>query len=185
MATTAVPGGVPVTPPEPRSWRALTIAAWAVVAALPLIGFLSLIMREQLDPNFSNPQLHFGLFLAVGAGLLIIAYDAGESAQRRGDARVLLISLAFLSTGAFLMLHAFGTAGVLFEDERAGFKIAIPVGLLISAAFAIASAFVDARPQFAPVVVRANQTGPWKLAAFSNALAGAFSLGETKRSQTA
>ncbi len=154
MATTAVQGGVSLTPPEPRSWRALTIAAWAVVAALPLIGFLSLLMREQLDPNFSNPQLHFGLFLAVGAGLLIIAYDAGESAERRGDARVLLISLAFLATGAFLMLHSFGTAGVLFEDERAGFKIAIPVGLLISAGFAVASAFVDARPQFAVAVVR-------------------------------
>jgi adenylate cyclase len=151
---TAVQGGVPVTPPEPRSWRAFTIAAWAVVAALPLIGFLSLLMRDQLDPNLSNPQLHFGLFLAVGAGLLIIAYDAGESAERRGDARVLLISLAFLATGAFLMLHAFGTAGVLFEDERAGFKIAIPVGLLISAAFALSSAFVDARPHFAPAVVR-------------------------------
>ena len=154
MATTAVQGGVALTPPEPRSWRALTIAAWAAVAALPLIGFLSLLMREQLDPNFSNPQLHFGLFLAVGAGLLIIAYDAGESAERRGDARVLLISLAFLATGAFLMLHSFGTAGVLFEDERAGFKIAIPVGLLISAGFAVASAFVDARPQFAVAVVR-------------------------------
>ena len=67
---------------------------------------------------------------------------------------MLLISLAFLTTGAFLMLHSFGTAGVLFEDERAGFKIAIPVGLLISAGFAVASAFVDARPQFAVAVVR-------------------------------
>ena len=45
-------------------------------------------------------------------------------------------------------------AGVLFEDERAGFKIAIPVGLLISAGFAVASAFVDARPGFAVAVVR-------------------------------
>ena len=60
MATTAMQGGVSLTPPAPRSWRALTIAAWAVVAALPLIGFLSLIMRDQLDPNLSNPQLHFG-----------------------------------------------------------------------------------------------------------------------------
>ena len=86
--------------------------------------------------------------------MLIIAYDAGESAQRRGDARVLLISLAFLTTGAFLMPHAFGTAGVLFQTERAGFKVAIPVGLLLSAGFALATAFADARPWFPAAVVR-------------------------------
>src|SRR5215208_6504294 len=154
MATTAVQRGLPVVPPEPRGGRALVVAAWVLAALLPLVGFLSLILREQLDPNLNNPELHFLLFLAVGAGLLIIAYDAGESAERRGDARVLLISLAFLATGAFLMLHSFGTAGVLFEADRAGFKIAIPVGLLISAGFAVASAFVDARPGFAPMVGR-------------------------------
>ena len=68
MATTAVQGGVSLTPPEPRSWRALTIAAWAVVAALPLIGFLSLLMREQLDPNFSNPQCTSGSFWPSALG---------------------------------------------------------------------------------------------------------------------
>ena len=56
------------------------------------------------------------------------AYAAGEAANRRGDARVLLISLAFLATGGFLGLHALGTAGVLFAGEHAGFKVANPVG---------------------------------------------------------
>src|SRR3954470_11400588 len=143
----------PAAPEHPWS-RALLIGSWAMAAALPLVGFLSLLLRRQLDPSFSNPKLHFVLFLAVGAGLFVLAYDAGESSARRGDARVTLVSLAFLATGAFLMLHAFGTTGVLFEDERAGFKVAIPVGLLISAAFAVASAFVDVRPEFAPAVVR-------------------------------
>jgi class 3 adenylate cyclase len=128
--------------------------AWAAAAALPLVGFVSLLRREQLDPNWSNPQLHFVLFSVIGAGLFVLAYDAGESASRRGDARVLLISLAFLVTGAFLLLHALGTVGVLFKRQYAGFKIAIPVGLLIAALFASASAFVDARPAFAPMVVR-------------------------------
>ncbi len=40
-------------------------------------------------------------------------------------------------------LHAFGTQGVLFAESRAGFQIAIPMGLLVSAFFAAASAFVD------------------------------------------
>jgi class 3 adenylate cyclase len=132
----------------------LTVIAWAFAAALPLIGLLSLLMREQLDPNWDNHRLHFTLFLGVGAGLLILAYAAGDSADRRGDARVLLISLAFLSTGAFLGLHALGTAGVLFTVDHAGFKIAIPVGLLIAALFGAGSAFVDLRPEFAAWVVR-------------------------------
>ena len=154
MATSAVQRGAPAIGPAPRGGRWLVVAAGVVAALLPIIGFASLLLREQLDPDFSNPQLHFTLFLAVGAGLLIIAYDAGESAHRRGDARVLLISLAFLSTGAFLMLHAFGTADVLFKTERAGFKVAIPIGLLLSAGFALASAFADARPWLPAAVVR-------------------------------
>src|SRR5919204_1963530 len=37
----------------------------------------------------------------------------------------------------------------------------------------------------APLVVRANQTGWWNAWAFSNAVSGAFSFGETNRSHTA
>src|SRR5205085_1674629 len=51
-------------------------------------------------------------------------------------------------------LHAFGTAGVLFAGEHSGFKVANPVGLAIASLFAVASAFVDERPSFAPFVVR-------------------------------
>jgi hypothetical protein len=59
---------------------------------------------------------------------------------------VLLLSLAFMATGGFLGLHAIGTPRVLFTEEFAGFQVAIPVGLLVSAVFAAASAFVDVRP---------------------------------------
>jgi adenylate cyclase len=137
-----------------RSNRALTTAAWLAAGLLPLVGLVSLVLREQLDPNWSNHQVHFVLFLGVGAGLLVLAYAAGEAADRRGDARVLLISLAFLSTGAFLGLHALGTPTVLFQDEHAGFKVAIPVGLVIAALFGLASAFVDSRPDLPAFVVR-------------------------------
>jgi class 3 adenylate cyclase len=133
---------------------ALAVAAWIVAAALPLVGLVSLLLREQLDPNWHNHRVHFTVFLAVGVGLFVLAYAAGGAANRRGDARVLLISLAFLATGGFLGLHALGTAGVLFAHEYAGFKVANPVGLVLAALFALASAFVDLRPSFAPLVVR-------------------------------
>ena len=137
-----------------RRHKALAVAAWVVAGALPLIGLVSLVLREQLDPNWSNPQVHFTVFLTVGVGVSLLAYAAGEAANRRGDARVLLISLAFLATGGFLGLHALGTTGVLFAHEYAGFKVANPVGLFLASLFAFASGFVDVRPSFAPFVVR-------------------------------
>jgi adenylate cyclase len=94
------------------------------------------------------------LFGLVGSVAFALGFAAGEAANRRGDARVFLLSLAFMATGGFMGLHALGTPGILFSENYAGFKIAIPVGLLVSAVFAAASAFVDASPEFAPLVVR-------------------------------
>lgn len=136
-----------------RSERLVPLV-WALAAVLPLVGLLSLLLRSHLDPDLTNPRLHFVLFLTVGACASGLAFAAGESADRRGDARVLLLSLAFLSTGEFLLLHALGTTGILFTKERAGFHVAIPVGLLLAAVLGVASAFVDLRPQLAPLVVR-------------------------------
>jgi adenylate cyclase len=147
-------GLAPPLGPHRRSSAVLTALAWTLAAALPLIGLVSLLLRKQLDPGWTNYRVHFVLFLAVGAVCFVLAYAAGDAANRRGDARVMLISLAFLATGGFLGLHAVGTAEVLFAGEHAGFKVAIPVGLVLAALFGGASAFVDARPEYAPLVMR-------------------------------
>jgi class 3 adenylate cyclase len=125
-----------------------------VAAALPLVGFVSLLLRSQLDPAWTSTRLHFVLFLSVGGAAFVLAYAAGQAANRRGDARVFLLSLAFLVTGGFLALHAIGTPGVILNDDLPGFKIAIPVGLLIAALLGAGSAFVDVRPGLAPAVIR-------------------------------
>jgi adenylate cyclase len=129
-------------------------ALWLLAATLPLVGLVSLLLRSQLDPHLESYRLHFVLFGIVGAVALVLGYAAGEAANRRGDARVLLLSLAFMATGGFMALHALGTPSILFSEDYAGFKVAIPVGLLVSAVFAAASAFVDVRPGFAPLVIR-------------------------------
>ena len=136
----------------PRSGTVRVAGILAVT--LPLVGFISLLLREQLDPQLHNHQAHFLIFGATGAVAFALGYAAGEAANRRGDARVLLLSLAFMATGGFMGLHAFGTAGVLFSESRAGFQIAIPVGLLVSAFFAAGSAFVDGRPDIGRWVMR-------------------------------
>ncbi len=90
---------------------------------LPLVGLVSLLLRSQLDPHFVNHQAHFVIFGVVGAVALLLGYAAGEAANRRGDARVSLLSLAFMTTGGFMGLHALGTPGVLFSQNHAGFQI--------------------------------------------------------------
>jgi adenylate cyclase len=137
-----------------RQRNPIVAVAWALVAALPLIGLGSLLLRERLDPHWTSHSVHFVLFLGVGVVDFVLAAAAGQAARRRGDARVLLISLAFLATGGFLALHAAGTPGVLYSRTLTGFKIAIPVGLVVAAFFAVASAFAEARPGLARAAIR-------------------------------
>jgi adenylate cyclase len=136
-----------------RRFGALAVAA-AVLAALPLVGLVSLLLRSRLDPHFENYRLHFVVFGVAGTLAFLLGYAAGEAADRRRDARVLLLSLAFMATGGFLGLHALGTPEVLLSDERPGFQVAIPVGLMVSSIFAAGSAFVDLRPDLAPALIR-------------------------------
>jgi adenylate cyclase len=133
---------------------ALAAVAASIAAALPLIGLASLLLRSRLDPHVESYRVHFVVFGIVGGLAFTLGYAAGEAANRRGDARVLLLSLAFMATGGFLGLHALGTPGVLFAEEHAGFQVAIPVGLLVSAVFAAGSAFVDVRQGVALQLIR-------------------------------
>jgi adenylate cyclase len=132
-------------PPSRRS--TFVAVAWILAALLPLVGLVSLLARSKLDPGWTNTRVHFVLFLSVATVDFVLSYAAADAARRRGDARVLLISLAFLATGAFLGLHGLGTPGILFKTEHAGFKVAVPIGMLVASAFALASAFVDTQPR--------------------------------------
>src|SRR5262245_19001789 len=146
--------GGPRARPQQRARRGALVVIGLVAAALPLVGLVSLLLRSELDPHVENYPLHFLVFGVVGAVAFVLGYAAGEAANRRGDARVLLLSLAFMATGGFLWLHALGTPSILFTEEHAGFQVAIPVGLLVSAVFALASAYVDVRPGIASMLIR-------------------------------
>src|SRR4051794_4750262 len=97
--------------------------AWVLIALLPVAGLAVCLLHSRFDPNWMNHRVRFSVFLAVSAADFALSYAAGEAARKRGDARVLLISLAFLATGGFLALHAVGTPGVLFTSDLAGFKV--------------------------------------------------------------
>jgi adenylate cyclase len=116
--------------------RAGGAVALAVPLAVPLAGLLLLLARPRLDVAWENHPAHFWLVLGTAAMSAVLAYATGVAAVRRGDARVLYVSLAFLSSAGFLGLHALATPAVLLAAPNPGFVVATPVGIGIGGVFA-------------------------------------------------
>jgi class 3 adenylate cyclase len=90
------------------------------------------------DGTWENHPAHFWLVLGAAAINVALGYTVGVAARRRRDARLFLVSLAFVSAAGFLGLHALATPGVLI-GKNAGFELATPVGLALAGLFAAAS----------------------------------------------
>jgi adenylate cyclase len=128
--------------------------AWLVVVAAPLVLFALLLARPHLDETWENHPAHFWLVLGAAAIATALGWAVSTAARRRRDARLLLISLAFVASSGFLGLHALATPGVLLSGPNAGFELATPAGLFVAGLFAAASA-PELRPDRARSVVRA------------------------------
>ena len=59
--------------PEPRRRSGTVLVAGILAVALPLVGFVSLLLREQLDPQLHNHQAHFVIFGLVGGVAFALA----------------------------------------------------------------------------------------------------------------
>lgn len=112
----------------------------AGLLVLPLAGLVLLLAAPRLDVTWENQPSHFWLVLSVAVVNVALGLLTGESASRRGDARIFLVSLALLASAGFLGLHALSTPGVLAHAGNTGFVIATPLGLLLAAVLAAASA---------------------------------------------
>ena len=121
------------------SMRASRIGLTAAILAVPLLGLVLLLQRPSLDVRWEHHPAHFWLVLVTAFLSAVLAYATGEAAGRRGDARLLYVSLAFLSSAGFLALHALATPGVLLGKSNTGFTIATPVGVAIGSVFAALS----------------------------------------------
>jgi class 3 adenylate cyclase len=127
--------------------------AWLVVVIAPLVLLALLLARPAVDKTWENHPAHFWLVLGAAAIATALGWAVSVAARRRRDARLFLISLAFIASSGFLGLHALATPGVLLAGPNAGFELATPIGLLIAGAFAAASA-LELPPQRARLVVR-------------------------------
>jgi len=123
-----------------RSRTVLPVLLWPLLVAIPLGGLALLLLQPDLDVDWEHHPAHFWLVLSVSLVSVALGALTSEAATRRSDARLFLVSLAFLSSAGFLGLHALATPGVLLEGKNAGFVVATPVGLLIASIFAAWSA---------------------------------------------
>ncbi|HEY7723315.1 MAG TPA: adenylate/guanylate cyclase domain-containing protein [Pedococcus sp.] len=136
----APPASGAATTAPGRQPRPAVVVAAVIAFLLPLAGLTLLLRRPALDIVWQHDPAHFWLVLVAAALSAVVAYGTGAAALLRGDARVLLVSLTFLSAAGFLGLHALATPRVLLDTPNAGFSLATPVGLGIGALFAAASA---------------------------------------------
>ncbi len=128
-------------------------AVWALALAAPLAGLALLVLAPDLDAHWEDHPTHFWLVLGSAATSVVLAVLTGDTARRRLDARLFLVSLAFLAAAGFLGLHALATPQVLLEKPNAGFVVATPVGLLIASIFAAASS-LELSPEASSALVR-------------------------------
>jgi adenylate cyclase len=135
------------------SERATLMGAWAVSVALPALGLVLLLATPAADVRWEHHPSHFWLVLAAALTSAALAFQTSGIALRRADARLFLVSLAFLSAAGFLALHALATPGVLLDGPNQGFVVATPVGLLIAGLFAALSA-LRLPPERAAAVMR-------------------------------
>jgi adenylate cyclase len=126
--------------PAHRRRSPARLVGGAVALLLPALGLALLLSQPELDLTWEHHPAHFWLVLTAALVAAALAYATGAAAIRRGDPRVLYVSLAFLSAAGFLGLHALATPGVLLSASNAGFQVATPVGIAVGSLFAALSA---------------------------------------------
>jgi adenylate cyclase len=97
-----------------------TSAAWPVAALFLGAGLLALLLLHPgIDEAWENHPAHFWLVFGAASLSVGLGYAVGVAARRRRDARLFLVSLAFISAAGFLGLHALATPGVLLGKNGA------------------------------------------------------------------
>lgn len=86
----------------PASERSTQLLAWSVAVALPALGLVLLLATPAADVRWEHHPSHFWLVLAAAVVSAALAFQTSGIALRRADARLFLISLAFLSGPASL-----------------------------------------------------------------------------------
>ena len=117
------------------TWRCRCVGLWLLLAQ----PATDLVWQHHAEPLLAG--------LAVAAVNVGSASRMSAAAPPARDARLFLVSLAFLTSAGFLLLHALATPGVLVGHPNAGFDLAQPVGLALASVFAVGSSLRRVRPR--------------------------------------
>ncbi|MGH3103478.1 MAG: adenylate/guanylate cyclase domain-containing protein [Gaiellaceae bacterium] len=128
----------------------------ALALAVPLAGLVLLLARSELDAHWQHNPSHFWLVLLAAVVNVGLGALAGDAARRRADARLVLVSLAFMTSAGFLGLHAAATPTVLLAGPSTGFVIATQIGLL-GAGVLVALSALEIDPVRAAAIARAQR----------------------------
>ena len=145
---------LPQRPTETHE-RALLIWFGVALALAPLALLALFLLASGIDYRWESHVAHFWLVLAAALVTLGLGYAVSATARRRRDARLFLISLAFMASFGFLALHALATPDVLL-GKNAGFELATPVGLVVAALLAAVSALELSRSRATAVMRHAH-----------------------------
>jgi adenylate cyclase len=118
-----------------------------------MAGLWLLVARPAADLDWHDSPTHFWLVLAVSAINIGLGWRMSRAARARADARLFLVSQAFLTSAGFFALHALATPGVLLHHANVGFDTALPVGLALASVLALVSSL--------PLSDRARRAQPW------------------------
>lgn len=143
-------GREPYLPPATQPVRTLV---WVLHLALPMLGLWLLLAQPDLNIVLQDNPSHFWLIITVAGINLALGLMISEASARRADARLLLVSLVFLSSAGSFLVHGLSTPGIILGTPSYGFDLSHPVGLLIASVFAFTSA-LPLRDRAAETVLR-------------------------------
>ncbi|GII04295.1 adenylate/guanylate cyclase domain-containing protein [Planobispora takensis] len=136
-ADTGGAGREPYLPPATQPVRAVV---WTLHLALPLLGLWLLLANPHINVEWHHNPSHFWLIILVAGINVVLGAMIGQASARRSDARLLLVSLVFLSSAGFFFMHGLATPQIILPNGSYGFDLSQPVGLFIASGFALASA---------------------------------------------
>ncbi|GAA1503794.1 hypothetical protein GCM10009677_39770 [Sphaerisporangium rubeum] len=144
----------PHLPPATQPVRGVV---WAFHMLVPLLAlWLLLAYAERLNIAWEHPVSHFALIVGIAGVNVVLGLMISRAAARRDDARLLLVSLVFLTCAGFFLLHGLATPTIILARGSYGFDIGQPVGLLMASALAFTSSLPLGERAARAVIARAD-----------------------------
>ncbi|MEV6981658.1 adenylate/guanylate cyclase domain-containing protein [Sphaerisporangium sp. NPDC051017] len=148
------PADDPYLPPATQPVRGVV---WVLHMAFPLLGLWLLLSNpDRLNIRWEHPPSHFLLIVAVAGVNVVLGLLISQAAARRQDARLLLVSLVFLGSAGFFLLHGLATPTIIVEHGSYAFDIGQPVGLTFASVLAFASSLPLGERAAAAILARAD-----------------------------